>query len=69
MTDNIIPLHEAREAAEATAKLYDVARIVAEATAEGALNHEGRLVLAAAVVKAAMGPGWGVAWTGKRTAA
>jgi hypothetical protein len=69
MTDTIIPLHEAREAAEATAKLYDVACIVAEATEKGALNHECRLMLAMAVVRAAMGPGWGIAWTGERAAA
>jgi hypothetical protein len=44
-------LPDAREAAEATARLYDVLCIAAEATATGALNAEGRLVLAVAVAR------------------
>jgi hypothetical protein len=58
-------LPEAREAAEATARLYDVLCIAAEATATNALNAEGRLVLAAAVARAALGTGWGVSYTGE----
>jgi hypothetical protein len=58
-------LPDAREAAEATARLYDVLCIAAEATATGALNAEGRLVLAVAVARAALGTGWGVSYTGE----
>jgi hypothetical protein len=39
--------------------------MAAEATATGALNTEGRLVLAAAVPRAALGTGRGVSYTGE----
>jgi hypothetical protein len=50
---------------ERTARLHEVLCMAAEATATGALNTEGRLVLAAAVPRAALGTGWGVSYTGE----
>jgi hypothetical protein len=58
-------LREAEAAANATARLHEVLCMAAEATATGALNTEGRLVLAAAVPRAALGTGWGVSYTGE----
>jgi hypothetical protein len=60
-------LPEAREAAEATARLYDVLCIAAEATATGALNAEGRLVALIAEIAEGprlLGPGWPISYTG-----
>jgi hypothetical protein len=59
-------LREAEAAANATARLHEVLCMAAEATATGALNTEGRLVLAAAAVpRAALSTGWGVSYTGE----
>ena len=57
---------EAVTAADATERLHKVLRIAAGATATGALNEAGRLMLAAAVVHAALGAGYGVAFTGRQ---
>jgi hypothetical protein len=52
-------------AADATARLHDVLCRATEATATGALNTRGRLLLAAGVARAALGPGWSVSYTGE----
>jgi hypothetical protein len=48
-------LREAQTAGDATARLHDVLCRAAEATATGALNTRGRLLLAAGVARAALG--------------
>ena len=58
-------LREAQAAADATARLHEILYIAAEATATRALNAEGRMLLAAGVARAALGPGWGVSHTGE----
>lgn len=65
MPDNVIEmtkLFEAREAAEATARLHEALCIAAEETATGALCTEGRAQLIAALVPG-IGPGWRLAWS------
>jgi hypothetical protein len=51
-------LREAQAAADATARLHDALCRAAEATATGALDTKGRMSLATAVARAALGSGW-----------
>lgn len=59
---DVARLLEAREAAEATARLHEALCIAADETATGALCTEGRAQLIAALVPA-IGPGWRLAWS------
>jgi hypothetical protein len=57
-------LREAQAAAGATARLHDALCRAAEATATGALDTKGRMSLATAVARAALGSGWRVSYSG-----
>ena len=57
-------LREAQAAADATARLHDALCRAAEATATGALDTKGRMLLATAVARAALGSGWRVSYSG-----
>ena len=55
-------LREAQAAADATARLHDALCRAAEATATG--DTKGRMSLATAVARAALGSGWRVSYSG-----
>jgi hypothetical protein len=65
MTDNdsVIDLHEAMEAAASTEKAHEVASIITEATATGALGVEERMTYVNALAMAAPGPSWKVTFS------